>query len=77
MRLAAQVVTWSGDEQDYAISEKKELEVLSEMAKRHGRHVSLVSVRVSGAGVEACNGEYVRDGEYGGAPLFKKVSLQP
>ena len=33
--------------------------------------------RVEGAGSAEADGLYVRDGEYGGAPLFKKVSLQP
>ena len=30
--------------------------------------------RVEGAGSAEADGLYVRDGEYGGAPLFKKVS---
>ena len=48
-----------------------ELRVLLRLSRHSLQGKKMVGVSVSGAGVPACNGEYSRDGEYSGCPLFK------
>ena len=52
-------------------SAAEELRQLARMSDLFLRGSAVVRILVSGAGVEAANGEYVRDGEFAAAPVFK------